>query len=153
MRTLESRIPPPLVALFTAISMWLLALASPRFAFTLPMHRLLAGGLALCGVLIAVAGVVSFRRARTTLNPMKPERASALVTSGIFRRTRNPMYLGLLFFLTGWALFLANLMAFALLPAFVAYITYFQIRPEELALSSAFGRAFDDYRSAVRRWL
>jgi len=75
------------------------------------------------------------------------------VTSGIYRYTRNPMYLGLLLILLGWAVFLANIVAFIFLPAFIAYLNRFQIRPEEKAMASLFGQDFANYRSKVRRWL
>src|SRR5688500_5483203 len=112
MRTLELKIPPPIVALVMAALMWLVARAAPSFAFALPAHRVMAGCVALLGVMTAVLGVASFRRARTTVNPLRPERASSLVTSGIYRRTRNPMYVGLLLILLGWGVLLSNPLAF-----------------------------------------
>lgn len=101
------------------------------------------------GVLMAAA-ILEFRRARTTIVPR--ETPSALVTGGIYRFSRNPMYLGLLLGLAGWAAHLGNLSCFVLLPVFVCYITRFQIMPEELALASKFGRDFDTYCRSVRRW-
>ena len=92
-------------------------------------------------------------RARTTINPVKPSSASSLVITGIYRLTRNPMYLGSLFILLGWAVFLANVLAFLLLPGFVLYINRFQIIPEETALSGIFGSEFATYKANVRRWL
>ena len=112
-----------------------------------------ATGIAALGVGIAVAGVVSFRRAKTTVNPLNPETASALVTSGIYRRTRNPMYLGALVALLGWAVFLANALAFILTPLFVIYMNRFQIGPEEKTLTALFGPQFSEYCSKVQRWL
>jgi protein-S-isoprenylcysteine O-methyltransferase Ste14 len=107
----------------------------------------------LTGILIAALGVMSFRRARTTVNPMKPESSTALVVRGIYRVTRNPMYLGFLFVLGGFALFLRHPVAFLALPLFVLYMNRFQIEPEEAALRSRFGAEFTDYQSRVRRWL
>jgi len=98
-------------------------------------------------------GIVSFRQARTTVNPMKPDTTSSLVVSGIYRWTRNPMYLGFLLVLLGWALFLSNALAFVLLPAVIFYMDRFQIEPEERALHSLFGQQFVIYTSRVRRWL
>lgn len=100
-----------------------------------------------------LAGVISFRRARTTVNPLKPETATALVTSGVYRYTRNPMYLGMLAILVAWAAFLASPAALLGPLGFWTYIQRFQIRPEEKMLTSLFGRAFTDYTSRVRRWL
>jgi protein-S-isoprenylcysteine O-methyltransferase Ste14 len=105
------------------------------------------------GVCVALLGVASFRRARTTLNPLKPDKSSALVMSGIYRYTRNPMYLGLLLVLLGWAFFLANALAFVFLPVFILYMNRFQIDPEERVLASVFGQEFVAYLSKVRRWL
>jgi protein-S-isoprenylcysteine O-methyltransferase Ste14 len=119
----------------------------------MPARRILAGCLALAGVSIAILGVLSFRRAGTTVNPMQPEKASSLVTSGIYRVTRNPMYLGLLLGLIAWAVFLSNVLAFLFLPAFILYLNRFQIGPEEAALTRLFGQEFVHYQSHVRRWL
>jgi len=150
---LELRVPPPAVAALTAALMWLGAWAAPTLGFILPGRPYVAGGVAFTGVIAALLGVASFRRAKTTVNPMNPEAASSLVVSGIYRRTRNPMYLGLLLILLGWAVYLSNALALALVPGFVLYMTLFQIRPEERALASRFGPAFAEYRARVRRWI
>ena len=153
MHALELRIPPPLVLLITGLLMWLVSWTFPWFAFAMPARLVVAGVLALVGLTIGVLGAVSFRRARTTVNPMKPEAASSLVTSGIYRLTRNPMYLGLLIVLLGWAAFLSNALALIPIVAFILYITRFQIQPEERALASIFGSEFTTYTSRVRRWI
>jgi len=137
----------------TAILMWLASRGSPTLAFVLPTGNLLAVGLAVIGLIVAISGVVTFRRARTTLNPTKPEDSSSLVSWGIYKITRNPMYLGLLLQLTAWAIFLSNWIAVLFLPVFVVYINRFQIVPEEQALTSLFAREFVAYQSRVRRWL
>jgi protein-S-isoprenylcysteine O-methyltransferase Ste14 len=105
------------------------------------------------GVLVAVAGVLEFRRARTTVNPTTPQAASSMVRSGIYRHTRNPMYLGMLLVLAAWAAWLANPAAFVVLPVFFLYINRFQIEPEERILAGLFAGEFDAYRRSVRRWL
>ena len=133
--------------------MWAASWATPAFDFRFPARVSSSASLAALGVVIAIAGVVSFRRAKTTVNPMRPESASSLVVSGIYRYTRNPMYLGLLLLLLGWAIFLSNLAAFAVLPAFVVYINRFQIGPEERALDALFPREYPAYRARVRRWI
>ena len=109
--------------------------------------------IALVGGGVALAGDLEFKRARTTVNPFKPQNASALVTSGVFRFTRNPMYLGLLLVVVGWCFFLCSAIALLGPVAFVAYISRFQIRPEERALLSKFGPSYSDYLARVRRWL
>lgn len=105
------------------------------------------------GTAVALAGVIEFRRARTTVDPMRPERASALVSSGIYRVTRNPMYLGFALILVGWIVALRCLPALPIAAVFVLYLDRVQIPPEEAALQACFGSAFDEYASRVRRWL
>jgi protein-S-isoprenylcysteine O-methyltransferase Ste14 len=127
--------------------------AVPPLGFTFPGRRLLAVTVAVAGALIAAIGIVSFSRAKTTVNPMKPDSSTTLVVDGIYNRTRNPMYLGFFLMLVGWAILLSNVLAFLLLPTFVLYMNRFQIEPEERALASLFGQAFESYRTRVRRWL
>lgn len=153
MLTLDTRIPPPVVALLTVAAMWLLSLALPQVAVPATPRLAVAGAIALLGLACSVAGVASFRRARTTVNPVRPETATALVTSGVYRVTRNPMYVGLLLVLIAWAVALASPVALVGPVAFIAYMNRFQIRPEEEALLRLFGPAYDTYRSSVRRWL
>jgi protein-S-isoprenylcysteine O-methyltransferase Ste14 len=153
MRFLRAKIPPPIVAMGTGALMWLASKAAPAWASAFSGGRIAALCLAGLGVMCAVMGVTSFRRAHTTLNPTTPDKASSLVTTGIFGRTRNPMYLGLLLVLTGWAVYLSNGIAFVFLPGFVLYMTFFQIRPEEEAMGKLFGGEFEAYRSRVRRWI
>src|SRR3989442_9289182 len=105
------------------------------------------------GLVVGLAGILLFWRARTTINPTKPSATSSLVTSGVFRFTRNPMYLSLLLYLLAWAAYLANWLAFLFLPVFVLYINEFQIKPEERALLSLFGPEYASYKGRVRRWL
>jgi len=105
------------------------------------------------GQSISISGMVSFRRAKTTMNPIKPGAASSLVSSGVYRFTRNPMYLGLSVTLLGWAMFLSNPLALLAVPLFVLYINRFQINPEERVLSSLFGAEYAAYKEKVRRWL
>ena len=153
MRFLELRIPPPAVALMTGVLMWLVSRATPTFAFELPAHNIIAICIAAAGVTTAMSGFVAFARARTTVNPMKPEAASSLVVSGVYGITRNPMYLGLLVGLTAWAVHLSNGLALLFLPGFIAYTNRFQIAPEERVLTSLFGTEFVNYQSRVRRWI
>ncbi len=153
MRWLETRIPPPIVAVVLAFFMWFFAPAATT-AFLSPALRItLAAALALAGGLIAAAGSFAFKRAKTTVNPLKPQKASALVTAGIYRLTRNPMYVGLVLVLVGVAVWLAWLPAVLGPVAFVGYITRFQIHPEERALEAIFGAEFKLYCQRVRRWL
>ena len=153
MASLELKLPPPLVMLGVALLMWLASLAVPGLAWFMATRTVCALVLAALGLGIAVAGVVSFTRAHTTVNPLKPSTASSLVVTGLYRLTRNPMYLGDLVILIGWAVYLSNAVSFLLVPVFVLYINRFQIGPEEKALSSLFGAGYAVYQSRVRRWL
>ena len=153
MHTLELKIPPVVIVLFIAVLMWLVAWAVPGFGFVLPVRYLLAVSVGLAGTVITSLGVLSFRLANTTVNPMKPDTSSSLVLSGVYAYSRNPMYLGFLLVLVGWAIFLSNVLAFLPLPVFIVYMNRFQIEPEERVLTSLFGQAFAAYQSRVHRWL
>lgn len=146
------KVPPVVIVLLLGGLMWGVARALPDFGFALPAQRAVASSLALAGMGIVFSGVVSFRRAKTTVNPRQPETASTLVASGIYRLTRNPMYLGMLLVLLSWATYLANAVVFALPAAFVPLMNHLQIRPEERALAAKFGAAYEAYRTQVRRW-
>jgi len=151
--SLELRVPPVAVASIAALCMWLLSRWTPGLEWGQPWRLGTAVLLLATGVLVAVAGVLEFRRARTTVNPTTPQAATSMVRSGIYRHTRNPMYLGMLLVLAGWAVWLASLAAVAVLPVFVLYLNRLQIEPEERALASRFGADFEEYRRSVRRWL
>lgn len=153
MLSLESRIPPPVVAMSCAGAMWLVAGRCPQVAIGQSARVGIAGVLALAGVVIATSAIAAFRRARTTVNPMKPDAATALVTTGIYQHTRNPMYVGLCLLLSGWAAFLRSPVALIGVAAFGLYIDRFQIVPEERALARLFGDTYTDYTARVRRWL
>lgn len=153
MRFLELKVPPVVVVAVAALLMWAVAWVLPSLDLHLPGRVPAAITAVLIGLLISVAGVVEFRRAGTTVNPLKPEAASSLVAGGIYRLTRNPMYLGFALALFGWGSFLSNPASLAVLFVFVGYMNRFQIVPEERALESLFGEEFAAYRSKVRRWL
>ena len=153
MHALELKVPPPVVALILALAMW----AVSRFTFTfevdVALRAVLALTIALVGGAFSAAGITAFRRAKTTVNPMKPDTATALVTGGIYRVTRNPMYVGLLLVLVGWTAFLCAPWALVGPVIFVTYMNRFQIAPEERALLSVFGDAYTRYQAGVRPWL
>jgi len=154
MRFLEHRIPPPLVGIILAGAMWFIAWSlSPLPPLPATVRLPAAVILALVGAAIALSGVISFRRAQTTVNPLKPETSTALVSTGIYGITRNPMYLGMLTVLLAWAVYLSSVWALLGPVAFALYITRFQIIPEERALRSLFGPSFVEYTHRVRRWL
>ncbi|MBX3332059.1 MAG: isoprenylcysteine carboxylmethyltransferase family protein [Nitrospira sp.] len=148
----ELKVPPlALVFLFGAL-MWLVS-AYSRFTIALPWRSTFAVIFFTVGSAIVLAGVLTFRRMKTTVNPLTPEATTTMVTSGIYRFTRNPMYLGFFLVLVGWAIYLSNLPAFVFLPLFVWYMNRFQILPEERALGTKFSEAFTRYKRSVRRWI
>src|SRR4051794_26011491 len=108
MNFLELKIPPVAVVFIAAASMWVTAFAAPGFSFQFPGRLLFSAALALLGATTSIAGIVTFRRAKTTVNPTKPGSAACLVISGIYKFTRNPMYLGMSIILLAWAVFLSN---------------------------------------------
>lgn len=146
---LENRIPPPLVTLVIGAGMYPMgstAAASPlRLAIALAFV-----GVALVFLLPAVR---SFRKARTTVNPIRIDQASSLVTGGVYRLTRNPMYLGMVLVLSGWAVWLGGITVWLGPVALLLWLDRFQIRPEERAMSARFGADYDAYRTRTRRWL
>ena len=152
MNALELKVPPPAVALVIGAAMWGIATITAPIALPDLVRHIVAAAIALAGGCISIAGVISFRRARTTVNPLKPENASSLVTAGIYRFTRNPMYAGLLVVLLAWTVFLSSAWALLGPVAFVLYIDRFQIAPEERVLASMFGATYLGYKSRTRRW-
>ena len=146
--------PPPLaIVLAVAASMWGAARLWPP-AQDWPHRPWLALAVALLGAVICILGLVEFRRLRTTVDPTRPMQASALVTGGIYRVSRNPMYLGFLLLLVAWGVCLAHAPALLLGPAaWLLYMNRFQIVAEEQALAAKFGEEYRRYRSRVRRWL
>ena len=153
MRILENRIPPPLVAIFTAAIMWLAVPMVPTFQIASPLRLAISIAFLVFGAACLLLGGRALIVAKTTFNPIQIEKASSLVTSGIFNYSRNPMYLGLAALLVGWTAYLASPWLLAGPVLFIAFINRFQITPEERAMSAKFGNDFATYKTRVRRWL
>jgi len=152
-RSLENRIPPPLVVVLIGAAMAVIAWFTPALEIGSNV-RFAVGGIAIAlGALVAVQGARMFWRNKTTINPVDLESASALVTSGVFRFSRNPMYVGFTAMLVGWAVCLAAPWALVGPVAFVLFTNRFQIIPEERVMRDKFGQAYDDYQAQVRRWI
>lgn len=144
------RVPPMALFAVFAVAMWLLPDILPvRFTASWMVALMLAA----LGGAFCLAGVRAFQRARTTVNPINPAASTALVVNGIYRVTRNPMYLGFALLLLALAMYLGKLSGLLLVPLFMAYLQHFQIRPEERALQAKFGALFVAYCRQVRRWL
>ena len=153
MRWLELRIPPRIIAVALGLGMWAVSSIEPRFALPQSHHWATALVGALAGAAITFTGAATLRAAKTTLLPMRPQRTTVLVTTGIFRWSRNPMYLGLAVALLGWAAFLSAAWPLLGPVVFVLYVDHFQIRPEERVLAEHFGAEYTNYTRRVRRWL
>ncbi|MCK5809773.1 MAG: isoprenylcysteine carboxylmethyltransferase family protein [Cocleimonas sp.] len=150
---LKLRIPPPLYALMIGALMWLLNQHAPLVHWIpSPWNKM---GLLLMVIAFSFElwSALLFFRSHTTVNPMKPEHSKKIVTTGTYQFTRNPMYLGLLTVLSGYAIWLGAITPFLLLPLFVLLITTQQIIPEEEMLEKNFGKTYLDYKEKVRRWL
>lgn len=149
MRALETRVPPPVVALILGAFVW--ALGGPAFEF--PGRTTFAIHAVALGLAVEIVAALAFVKRRTTLLPWAPERTETLVVSGLFRISRNPMYLGQALLLTAWVLYLGTWPALAAVPAYVLYMNRFQIGPEEQVLAAKFGPTYEAYRARVRRWV
>lgn len=152
MHWLEHKIPPPLVGLLLAAAAWWLS-PDGWWGDASLLRQTLAGALALAGLALDLTSVAAFVRERTTVNPLRPTRTTALVIAGAYRFTRNPMYLGMALLLAGWAVLLGSWVSVAAPVVFVAFITRFQIVPEERAMAARFGQDYRAYCQRVRRWL
>lgn len=153
MSALELKIPPVLLTALFAVLMWLISLVTPSISswssFRISSFLMFAA----TGAFVGLAGVAAFRKAGTTVNPLSPDASTSLVVTGVFTRTRNPMYLALLLVLIGWGLYLANLFSLVIATGFVLYMNRFQIQPEERALEAQFGEQFTKYSKKVGRWI
>lgn len=149
----KTKIPPPFIGLLAAAAIWALNRAFPELTVEFPGQWALAMLIGAAGLALEGVAVAGFIRARTTINPLAPERASVLVTSGIYRLSRNPMYLGIAGLLSGFGLWLGNPLAALPIAGFVALINRWQIIPEEAALERIFGAEYVDYKNRVGRWL
>lgn len=150
---MKLHLPPVVLVLLIGASMWWIAGRTWPGSFRFPGQDLVAGVLLFLGLLLPLLGVHRFRVAHTTVDPLHPEKASALVDRGVYRYSRNPMYLGLALLLAGWGIELGSLAGLPGVPLFVIYMRYFQIGPEEEAMEKRFGDAYREYRSKVRRWI
>lgn len=150
---LELKLPPAFLVLIFMLAMWGLDHLLPQLKLSWELHEWVSRLIFLVAITCIVSGVVSFKRARTTVNPTQPEKATSVVTTGIYRLTRNPMYLGFLIMILAMAVKLANPITWVMMPLFIIYMNQFQIKPEERALSELFGDEYIQYRKKVRRWI
>ena len=150
---LNHKIPPPVIGLLCAFIMWLISCFTPSLILPLPLKHLSISLLIILGLLFDFSALYYFRKANTTINPLSPANTSALVTTGIYRISRNPMYVGLVFFLIALGIFLESAFSLFMVIIFIALVDRLQIRPEEEALKTIFGNQYISYKRRVRRWL
>lgn len=150
---LELKIPPVIVMLCIASLMYLAAQETPQLSYDVPFIKVAVWICGVAGLIIIARGVQIFHQHQTTVDPRTPNASTQIVTSDIYRFTRNPMYLGMALCLLGWVFYLGNLIALGLVFGFVGYISRFQILPEERLLQSKFGQEYMDYIVKVRRWV
>lgn len=153
MKYFELKIPPLLVFVIFAGLMWLTPLAFKLEKVHLEYNLIFLLSFLSVALFILLMSAYSFKKAKTTVNPIQPNSSSSLVTNGCYRFTRNPMYLSFTLLLISWGVFLTTIESLIFVPLFIAYINYFQIKPEEKALHSIFGQAYTDYKNNVRRWI
>ncbi len=153
MKSLELRIHPPIVALISAGIIWLLHWLFPRMSFSFAGQKYTALLLVLLAVVFGSLGILIFLKHSTTTNPTKPETSSFLVTEGVYKITRNPMYLGLLFGLLALVIYFGNIISILGASFFMSYITRYQIMPEERILKEKFGQDYENFLQRTRRWL
>ena len=148
---MNNRIPPPIVTLICGISIYYSkSFFNQFFDFS---NNGISLFLLILGLIVFIAAVRSFRKQKTTVNPLAPKQASSLVVSGIFKYSRNPMYLGMLIVLLSIS-FKFNLAGGIVISLFFyLFITRFQISPEEEAMNELFGDEFIEYSKRTRRWI
>ncbi len=153
MNALELRIPPLALFIVFAVAIWSASAYLPGGNIVLPGYRIIAMIVVLLGCGVVSAGVFEFRRSKTTMSPFSPERTASIVSSGIYDWSRNPMYLGMALVLFGVAIWCCSLPGIVVAMLFCAYMTRFQIRPEERTLLKLFGTEYSAYLTRVRRWI
>lgn len=150
---MKLKVPPAVQVAFFSALMWLIDRWFPASHIEFRYQNHLSRALFLIGIFLGIWAVYSFKKANTTVDPTQPEKASALVITGLYRYTRNPMYVAMLLVLLAFFLRLGNLYNLVIAGAFVLYVTEFQIKPEEKALTSLFPNEYASYKSKVRRWI
>jgi len=148
---LKNKIPPPIVTLIFAALIYFSSEWSPSIVFR--GQNLISLFLMTVGLIVLLIAISAFIKLKTTINPLKPEAASSLVTTGIFRISRNPMYLGMLLLIISLWIKTGAVLGFILVAGFIAYLNYFQIFPEEQAMKGLFSGKYEVYCQQVRRWL
>ncbi len=153
MSKLSLKVPPVAQGLIALILIWLFNRYLPILRINLPFKGAIALIIIAIGIGVGVAGIAVFIKLRTTVDPRYPDRARKLVAIGIYRYSRNPMYLAILLGLMGASVYLGALSSLLVIYVFVTYINRYQIAPEERSLEQKFGDSYQQYAQQVRRWI
>ena len=148
---IKTKFPPPLVALTFG---FLINYTKNIFPKVEIKNKTIFGSfMIISGLIIILFAIILFKKYQTTITPLNPSNATKLITDGIYKFSRNPMYLGLLFVLFGISIILNPTGGLFLIPLFILYLNIFQIVPEENAMVDLFKDEFLEYRKNVRRWI
>lgn len=150
---MKLKIPPAFQVLFFGFLMWLIKKLSAQTQFIFEYQKEISVLLFFLGVVIGLLALYTFQKAKTSVDPLNPEKASSLVVIGIYKYSRNPMYLALLFVLLAFFVRLGNFYNLSIIVLYIIYITEFQIKPEETVLTNLFGEEYLNYKLNVRRWI
>lgn len=150
---MKIKIPPPVQTAIAMLGMYALDYAMTADTTRINVNILFIVALCLLAGVFLVSALINFRKLKTTINPLQPERATTLAVNGIYKYSRNPMYVGLALLLFSWLLWLGNPYNLILFFAFIIVMNHIQIKPEEEALKVLFGESFNEYCKSVRRWL
>ena len=148
---MKNTVPPPIVTLICALLIYLSKPIFPEINLNYSSQLFLF--FLIFGFIIILISFQTFKKEKTTINPINIEKASSLVTGGIFKYSRNPMYLGMLLILISIAIRFNFYGGMLIVGFFIYFITYFQILPEEKAMLKLFGDDFINYKNKTRRWL
>ena len=148
---MNNKIPPPIITLICGLGIYFSRPLFPKYNYI--SIDIIAASFLLLGIIILITAVLSFKRQSTTVSPLQPEKASYLVVSGIFKYSRNPMYLGMLLILISMTIKFNFVGGILIIFAFITFITKFQIIPEETALKRLFGKEFTRYKKKTKRWI
>ena len=148
---MNNKIPPPIVALICGLSIYL---SRPLFSEKIYIYNnIISISFFFLGAAFLVLALSSFKKQKTTISPLRPEKASALVISNVFKYSRNPMYLGMLFILVSLSIRYNIIGGIITIPIFIFFITKFQIKPEEVQMEKLFGEKYVLYKKRTRMWI
>ena len=151
MMHIKTKIPPPLVALTFGFLINYTKNIFPKIEIK---NEIIFGSfMIISGLIIILSAIILFKKYQTTITPLNPSNATKLITDGIYKFSRNPMYLGLLLVLVGISIILSLTGGFFFILLFILYMNLFQIIPEENAMVDLFKDEFLEYKKNVRRWI